>query len=179
MHKYEVGGYFFGEPKPMQDGLTLSFDSSGAMLLVSLSDMTDKEAEKIRKGKIEFAVFEKGQIMYFLVRIVGVIDGGDAPFHYGLYTDPEKRPIPEIEEGTGLGLTVVGVDARNGRIKALRLIGLGTDISRKMVSIMQEQKEQPIDREDYNRKIERTYRSYTYKEMLKMADAKFKVPERT
>jgi hypothetical protein len=179
MHKYEVDGYFFDEPKPVQEGLTLSFDSSGATLLVSLSDMTDKEAEKIRKGKIEFAVFEKGQIMYFLVRIAGVFDGGDAPFHYGLYADTEKRPIPEIEEGTGLGLTVVGVDARNGRIKALRLIGLGTDISRKMVSIMQEQKEQPIDREDYNRKIERTYRSYTYKEMLKMAVAKFKVPERT
>ena len=178
MHKYEVGGYFFGEPKPMQDGLTLSFDSSGAMLLVSLSDMTDKEAEKIRKGKIEFAVFEKGQIMYFLVRIVGVIDGGDAPFHYGLYTDQEKRPIPEIGEGTGLGLTVVGVDSRDSRIKALRLIGLGTDISRKMMSIMQEQKEQPIDREEYNRKIEKTYRSYTYKEMLRLAGAKFKVPER-
>lgn len=179
MHKYEVDGYFFDEPKPVQEGLTLSFDSSGATLLVSLSGMTDKEAEKIRKGKAEFVIFEREQIMYFLVRIPGVVDEGDAPFHYSLYTDPEKRPIPDIQEGEGLGLTVIGMDARNGRIKALRLIGLGTDISRKMVRIMREQKEQPIDRNEYNRKIEKAYRTYTYKEMLKMAVAKFKVPERT
>lgn len=178
LHAYVVGEYFRGEPKPMQEGLALSFDSSGAMLLVSLSDMTNEEAAKVEKGAAEFALFEKEGMMYFLVYIPGVFDGGDAPFHYGLYTDQEQRSIPEVEEGFGLGLTVIGLDATNGRIKALRLIGLGTDISQKMIQIMREQKEKPIAKEDYYRRIETAYKAYTYKDMHRMAVAKFKVPER-
>lgn len=171
MQKLEVGNYFFGHPRPVQEGLTLLYDAGGLTLLVSLSAMTSQEAKKIRKGRIDFAIFEKGGIMFLLANIPGVIYWSDAPFHIGLYHD--DRPEPDIPEGKGLALTVIGLDANNGQIKAIRLIGLGTYISREMVRIMREQKTSPTNRIEHVLKINKIYSKYSCDQMAKEAIAKY------
>ena len=177
MQKFKVGGYFYGYPKAMQEGCMLLYDAGGPTLLVSLSAMDAKEAKKIQKGKINFALFEKDGIMFLLVDIPGAIDWSDAPFHIGLHKD--DRPVPDgIPEGKGLGLTVLGMDANTSMIKALRLVGLGTDISREMIRIISEQKSEKTNPVDHHNNINRIYREYNCEKMAKRAVAVYKVGAR-
>lgn len=159
MHQLEVGGYLYGPPKKVNEGCILNYDQAGPSLVISMTGMTAKEAEKIRQGKIEFALFEKDEILFLLVKIPGVMGWSDAPFHVGLYSD--GRTVPnEIPDGAGWGLTVIGVDARNGMIKALRHIGLGTDFSRRMLQIIQGQQGRRVSAVDHHNKINQIYREY-------------------
>lgn len=136
--------------------------------------MTAKEAEKIRQGKIEFALFEKDEILFLLVKIPGVMGWSDAPFHVGLYSD--GRTVPnEIPDGAGWGLTVIGVDARNGMIKALRLIGLGTNFSRKMIEIIKKHAGKRVSQVDYHNRVNGIYREYDCERMAKHAIATYRV----
>lgn len=174
MYSYKVGGYFYGQPRPMVEGCTLNYDASGPMLVVSLRGMTDKEAEKVRRGKMEFALFEKDKILFFLVKIPGVLEWSDAPFHIGLYSDGRQVPN-DIPDGSGWGLTVIGVESRTGQIKALRLIGLGTEISKEMIRIINSQEE--TSQVEHHNRIAKIYREYDCDRMVKHATARYKVGE--
>ena len=136
MHKYGIGSHLKGHPEPVQEGCTMLYDESGPMLLISLGGLTEQETKKLRKGLMEFAVFEKDEILFLLVQVPGVLVWSDAPFHIGLYPDGRQLPDEDIKDGEGWGLNVIGLEATTGEIKALRLIGLGTEISREMFRII-------------------------------------------
>ena len=174
MQRLEVGGYLKGYPSPVQEKCTLTYDGGGPTLLVSLRAISAKEAKKVQKGKIDFAVFEKEEILFLLANIPGAIDWSDAPFHIGLYAD--DRPIPEdIPDGQGWGLMVLGLNSNNGMIKALRLVGLGTEISREMIRIIQIQQKAKISQVDCHNKINKVYREYDCEQMVRKANAIYKV----
>jgi hypothetical protein len=176
MYKYEVGGYFFGSKMRLQEGIHLGFDDSGLYLLVCLDRMTEKEIKKLRTGKAEFALYEKDGILFLLVRIPGVLDWSDAPFHMGLYED--EREVPEIPEGAGLALTIYGIEATSGKIKSMRLIGLGTKFSRELVQVMKNQQTGPqIDRQEYNQQLEVIYGMYTCEMMVQRAIVTYRTRE--
>ena len=142
MHKYEVGGYFFGSKMRLQEGIRMGYDDGGLYLTVCLDRLAEKEIAKLRTGKAEFALYENSGILFLLVHIPGVLDWSDAPFHIGLYED--GRSVPGIPEGAGLALTVYGIEATNGMIKSMRLIGLGTKFSRELVRLMEKQQAGPL-----------------------------------
>lgn len=173
MHKYEVEGYFFGSKMRLQEGIRMGYDDSGLYLLVCLDRLTEKEIDKLRIGKAEFALYENSDILFLLARIPGVLSWSDAPFHIGLYGD--GRSVPEVPEGSGLALTVYGVDATNGKIKSMRLIGLGTKFSQEVVRIMKKQQMEPqIDRQEYNQQLEAIYGMYTCEMMVERAIATYR-----
>ncbi len=174
MYQLKVGGYLYGQPKPMVEGCILNYDVSGPVLVVALSGMTEKETERVRSGKMELALFEKDGILFLLVKIPGVLDWSDAPFHIGLYSDGRKVP-EEIPDGGGWGLMVLGVDARNGMIRAIRLIGLGTDFSRKMIEIIKEQTGKRVFQVDYHNRVNKIYREYDCQRMSRQALATYRV----
>lgn len=174
MHQLEVGGYLYGQPRPMKDCCILNYDQAGPTLVIAMTGMTAKEAKNIRQGKMEFALFEKEDILFLLVRIPGTMDWSDAPFHIGLYRDGRQVPV-EIPDGAGWGLTVIGVDARNGMIKAIRLIGLGTDFSRKMIEIIKKQEGIRVSQVDYHNRVNRLYREYDCERMARQAVATYRV----
>lgn len=173
MQKYEVGGYFFGGPMRLQEGIRLSFDASGLVLLVCLDRPTEKETGKLQAGTAEFALYEKNGILFFLVRIPGVLSWSDAPFHIGLYED--DRPVPGIPEGAGLSLSVYGIDATHGKIRSMRLIGLGTNFSRELVQILRRQQAgSPVDRQAYMKQLEGIYSQYSREDMIQRAIVTYK-----
>lgn len=173
MYQYKVGGYFHGHSKPMIEGCTLNYDASGPMLVVALGGMTEKETERVRRGKIELALFEKDDIVFLMVKIPGALDWSDAPFHVGLYGD--DRRVPEaIPDGGGWALIVMGVDAGDGKIKANRLIGLGTDFSRKMIALIQKQQGKKISHVDYHNRLNRIYKEYSCERMVNHAIATYR-----
>lgn len=173
MYQYRVGGYLKGRPEPVQEGCTMLYDDSGPVLLISLHGLTEQETKKLRKGKMEFAVFEKDEILFLLVKVPGVIDWSDAPFHIGLYPDGRQLPDDDIPDGGGWGLNVIGLEATNGMIKSLRLIGLGTDMSREMFRIIRAQRD--ISQVEHHNRIQKIYRQYSCEQMVKNATAMYKV----
>lgn len=172
MHKYELGGYFHGHPKAFQEGCTLLYDNSGPALVISLPGLTSEETKHIQKGQIDFGVFEEEGILFLLIKIPGVLDWSDAPFHIGLYSDGRQVP-EEIPESKGWGLTIIGLEAKNGQIKALRYVGLGTEISREMIRIIRKQG-RTNHVEHYN-KLKQIYRKYSCEDMANKATARYQV----
>ncbi len=175
MHKYQIGGHLHGHPKAVQEGCTMLYDEVGPTLLISLSGLTTKEAKKIQKGQIDFGVFEDEGILFLLIKIPDVMDWSDAPFHIGLYSDDRKVP-EEIPEGKGWGITIMGLEARNGLIKALRMVGLGTEISREMIRIIHRQGK--TNQVDHHNKLRQIYRKYTCQDMLNKATIRYQIGER-
>lgn len=173
MHKYEVGGYFYGKPMRLPEGIRMGYDDSGLYLLVCLDRLTEKEINKLRIGKAEFALYENSDILFLLARIPGVLSWSDAPFHIGLYED--GRSVPKIPEGAGLALTIYGIEATTGKIKSMRLVGLGTKFSQEVVRIMKKQQMEPqIDRPEYNQQLEAIYGMYTCGMMVEQAIATYR-----
>lgn len=173
MQRFEVEGYLKGYPTPMSEGCTMLYDTSGPVLLISLDGLTKAEASKLQKGEMEFAVFEKEGVLFLLVNIPGVLDWSYAPFHIGLYPDGRQLPAEEIPEGGGWGLMVLGLEAKSGMVKSLRLIGLGTEISREMFRIIRAQGK--ITQVEQHNRIAKTYREYDCEKMVQKATARYKV----
>lgn len=173
MHRFEVGGYFYGEPKRLQEGIRMGYDDSGLYLTACLDRLTEKEIDKLRIGKAEFALYENSGILFLLAKIPGVLSWSDAPFHIKLYED--ERKVPEIPEGAGLALTIYGIEATTGKIKSMRLIGLGTKFSRELVQVIRNQQTgPPVDRQGYNQQLEAIYGMYTCEMMVQRAIATYR-----
>jgi hypothetical protein len=177
MYQYEVGGYLYGQPRTIKDCCILNYDPSGPTLVIAMTGMTSKEAKKIRQGKIEFKLFEREGILFLLTQIPGAMDWSDAPFHIGLYSD--GRTVPEeIPDGGGWGLTVIGIEARDSIIKALRFIGLGTDFSRKMIDIIKRQQGRRVSAVEHHNKLNQIYREYDCEKMARRSIAYYKAEGR-
>lgn len=172
MHEYKVGEYFYGSPKRLPSHTRLDYDNTGLHLVVCLDRMTEEEIEKLKTGRAEFALYLKDGILFFLVRIPGVLDWSDAPLHLGLYTTPPA--LPEIPEGLGLSLTIYGIEATDGVLKAMRLVGLGTKFSRRIVDTLKlQQRQGPVVRQEIEMSIARIQREYTSADMLRYAAMRY------
>lgn len=173
MHEYKVGEYFYGSPKQLPDHTRLNYDDTGLQLTVCLSRLTEKEIKKLKNGPAEFALYRKEGILFFLVRIPGVLDWSDAPLHLGLYTTPPA--LPEIPEGLGLSLTIYGIEATDGVLKAMRLVGLGTKFSRRIIDTLKlQQRQGRVNRREIEMQIARIQREYASADMLRYAAVRYK-----
>lgn len=168
----EVGKYLFGQPRYMPDGVRLDYSESGPQLSIMLGDMSKSEINKIRSGAMDLALFERDGILFLLVNIPGALDWSDAPLHLGLYRTRPAMP-DKIEDGMGLGLTVLGIEASTGMVNVIRFVGLGTDISKAMVSILTAQGD--TSQAEHTKKINAIYRQYDCGRMVKMATQRWKV----
>ena len=98
----------------------------------------------------------------------------DAPFtpHYARV---KEYPLPS--GNLGYSLLLMMTDAASGRIQSLRLIGLGHDFSVKLREVIMESLEKPFDNDEYNAKIDKVYRTYSTKDLLRFSIARFKIAE--
>ena len=174
MQGIKVGGYLEGYPKPFGEGCRLAYNDGGLTLFIALDGISRHEAQKLKKGKVDFAVFEAEGLLFLVINIPGVMDWSDAPFHIGLYPDRRKM-LEDIPNGSGLGLTMIGLEASNSQVTSLRFIGLGTDISREIIRIVRAQG--PLSQAEYAAKIQRAYRQYTCDQMANKAIIKYRVGE--
>jgi len=67
----------------------------------------------------------------------------------------------------------IQLEAKNGQIKALRYVGLGTEISREMIRIIRKQG-RTNHVEHYN-KLKQIYRKYSCEDMANKATARYQV----
>jgi|SRR5579875_3419530 len=164
MQLLEVGKQYPGNYR--QEGNYLDYNENGFTLYYFMSNITPTEAEGFKRGKYKFALTLMSDILFFLSEFKPGLNLSDTPFHFGLYKDNRIEYLPkEIAEGEGLSLQIVAVDSTTGIVKALRMIGLSTKFSQKLIDICIEQSKQNVDEEKFGADLFRIQHSYTAKKL--------------
>lgn len=166
MNNFEVG-----KPvcSPSEDGIIFDLDDSGATLLYKMASPTQREIKSMA-GSAEFRYIKINDIIFFLSRF-GYLEWMDAPYHRSLSLSLTKTMT--IENGMGLSLHMLLIDAKTGILLYQRLIGLGTDFSVALVDDIEQQKEIAIL--DYHNRINQIYAQYTTGQMVAMAKYSYKI----
>lgn len=166
MQKLEVGKQYPGNYH--QEGNYLDYDKNGFTLYYFLPNITKTEEEGFKTGKYKFALTVMSDILFLLSEFKPGLALSDTPFHFGLYQDNRIEYLPkDIPEGEGLALQIIAVDSATGIIKALRLIGLSTKFSRKLIEICVEQSKEKVDETMYGANLFRIQHSYQAKDLYK------------
>jgi hypothetical protein len=170
--------------KPLQPGKTnyqeaswLDYTETGPILLIAINNSTAKETEAVRSGRIELALYEKGPVLWFLYKIRGFGPWSDCPFSIRLY-DGMGRTFDwseEIEDGMGIGLQIILIDASTGIVKVLRLVGLETRFSRTFRAMILRQTEQPFDKATYYQEIDNIYANFSSDDLAGRANIKCRI----
>ena len=171
----EVGKPFEPGKTNYPEGVKFDFTEGGLVLLLFFAGPTEEEVEAVRAGGFKIGFFDiaildndtfKGNII-FLVFKFGDLPWMDVPFTIHL---AQCKAPAEIEEGLGYGLQVLLIDAATGVLKGIRLVGLGTEWSRNFRQAILEQEAAGFDRRAYDAEIQRTYKMYRTRELVKMVE---------
>jgi hypothetical protein len=179
MYITKVGEQFIPGRSQYPQGVRFEYTESGPYLIFTFRNPSPKEIEAARKGKVELALHETAPVLWLLHRIEGLEQWSDCPFSIRIYDGTGRRFdwSEPIEEGQGLGLNIVLVEASTGILLVQRLVGLSTRFSRELRSTILRQLEQPFSKEDYAAEINRIYANYSTKTLLSWATVKCKIGE--
>ena len=151
-------------------GVRLEYDDAVWTLVVGFPDITAAKVYNFRNGAMSFTFTVIDDALFLLAKF-GDIPWVDAPFEPRLYPH-EREFVSEFEQGTGAPLVVLITDSANGRLMAIRTVGLGNIISSNLANECKRlQKIQAFDAEAYSRKVQNIYERYSLsEEMLRTAN---------
>lgn len=173
MHVYKVG-QTVESLAGGREGMRFDMADDGGTLLVCFHRPTSTEIESVRRGQIRFKLLDKSGIILLFVKFEDM-PWMEAPYHVGL--SKNLTELQSIEEGQGYACHIVLVDISNGRIEALRLIGLGTKFSRWLKSSIEQQQQEIFNIEAYSKKLSRIFRTYSTKRLVEHAEIDYKTPK--
>lgn len=155
------------------EGVHFNMDDSGATLIVFMANPTQDEIDQFSAGKrFEIRFTELSEIIMITMKI-GNLDWMDAPYSVHLSKSLSKVEFPQA--GNGLALTLMLVDAINGEIKSMRLMGMSENFSKKLIGAILEQKMKPFAIESYAENLKNVFRRYSSKDLVKMSNAYCKI----
>jgi len=147
-------------------------DDAGATLTILFNRPTAKEVNVLQSGSLEFGLFETQGIVFVLAKPEGM-GWMDAP--YMAHLSKNLTTLQEIECGQGYGCTIILADSSTGKIKALRLVGLGTTLSRWLKNNIEWQLKREFDRKEYERALASATEKYSSEDMAKFSTVNFKI----
>ena len=135
---YEVGKTI-NEYKNHQEGVYFELSDEGAVLTVFFKNPTQEEIEQFQSGKdFEIRSLELRSLILITVKI-GSLPWMDAPYDSRISQNLDISKLSEPEQGTGLGLTIMLVDAATGELKHIRLVGLSTRFTSELFASVKRQ----------------------------------------
>lgn len=156
----------------MGEGVVFEASDEGYTLAYCFNRPTQKELGQMAAGvpfEIRFAVLDG---VIWILSKCGSNEWTDAPYAPQL---TKSATIIHPVDGQGTALTLMMVDSPEGVVRTLRLIGLGSDFSRKLATAIGEVGAMPFDRAAYDRKLASTMSKYSTKDMVAMAQARWKL----
>ena len=174
MVSYSVGqvveGFIGREECPKFD-----MDDSGATLYVFFQNPDQKEIEQFKAGtNFEIRITELQNIIFITTKI-GSLNWMDAP--YSTHLSPNLTSFHLPNEGQGLGLTIMLIDACNGEIKAIRFLGLSEKFTMKLLGAMVEDELRPFNEIEYRNNIQKVFAKYNTNQIVKMSTDYCKIRE--
>jgi hypothetical protein len=178
MHVTKVGEQFISGKINWTEGAYFEYAESGPYLIFAFRNPSKKEIEGAREGKVELALYEAPPILWILHRVHGIEQWSDNPFNIRHYDGKGNFDWSEpIEEGKGIGLNIMLVEAGTGILLVQRLIGLSTKFSIELREAILRQLEQPFSLQNFNDIVKKTYSNFTSKELLQRASIMCRVGE--
>lgn len=172
MMSSEVGKTYqsaFGHP----DGVYFDVDDCGITLDIYFSNATKHEIEQIGAGNaFEMKLTQLRGIIFPLFKF-GDLNWVDAPYNVHLSRGLTRLAVPE--DGVGFSMLVRLFDPTTGKLCCTRLISLSTEMSRKLIDMIAEQKKEQFNRMNYDNRIKSIFDAYTTKKMVKMAVCSYKM----
>lgn len=166
-----VGEPFNGVEKTYEEGPQIEVIDGGLILRIAYNNPSVEEIENIREGKPSFSVIAAENIIFFLCKF-GELPWMDVPYNVHLSTPGEPLPTASFSfdpnvANTGIALLVVLLDAANGIVKALRLIGLPTGVSIRLKGLVDEQRLLPFEKTSYFTRLSTIYARYSTMDLVK------------
>lgn len=163
---YKVGELFEAGNTKYKEGVKFDFRQDGAILILFYNSPEEKELIDISKGTLRIGMYIKDEVIFMLFKF-GSQNWIDAPYSIHI-SKPFK--FDSIVEGSGIGLHIFLVDAANGILKAMRLVGLPTKFSKSFQKATLEQKQLKFDKNKYAQKINMVYGNYNTDDLVERAE---------
>lgn len=164
MEMYKVGEIYPGyQQRP--EGTLFDLRDDGAIFIVLFNKPTNDEIKQFQSDsnfEIRFTEIY-GEIV--LTAKIGNLNWMDVFYNPHLSLNLTK--LQEPQDGQGLGLTLMLLDAVDGKIMSMRLLGLSENFTHKFLKSVKDLKEKSFNKEIHQKNIT-NIKKYTTKELVKM-----------
>ncbi|GCF11246.1 hypothetical protein [Dictyobacter arantiisoli] len=138
-----------------------------------------QEIQAISRGKCEFGLSVKGDIIFLSFRFYGNQPGqagipwSDAPYSYHMLPDDRKQmPDENLSSESRSLLQVVLVNANTGILLAIRNVTLSPEFTQALFQAIRDQAAKPFNQAAYDRQLKRIYDAYNSKQLFAAAHVK-------
>lgn len=154
----EFGGPEAGEYNYRQDAHELR---------LFLANLQPDEVAAVRRGRAEFALVTRGDLILFCYRFRPAIPWSDAPYSWHL-VPADQRTVPAVATPDKRDtLMVVLVEATTGIVQGLRVLSLSPEFTTTLHSAIRAQAERPWPGDEaYDRQLKALYREYPTTDQL-------------
>lgn len=147
--------------RPGPDQVIFDMSDSGGALAICMANPTGEERRAFKAG-LSFKLAVEEQIIFLLVRM-GKGSWMDAPYYR--WRSPNLTQINYPNEGEGLAIHAMLIDAATGILCAQKLVSPSTEFSRALMMAIAAQPEIP----DYDARLNRIYASTPTDVLLRRA----------
>ncbi|MBQ7064996.1 MAG: hypothetical protein IJM90_08920 [Firmicutes bacterium] len=175
MLKFAVGEEF-PLPPQTEEGITFSIEPYTMLLIYRFRHPNEQEKRAFATGDVSFGVTELRQTLFILSRFAPLA-WMDTP--YSTHLSSTVKSFPDLRPGQGYAIDAFLVDCADNKLLAHRLIHLDTHSSEKLRSlVMEEQARTDFDQEKYHQAVEEVYRSYSPRDLVKLATIMTKIKKK-
>lgn len=166
--KLEVGKPYKEGVTRYNQGIKFDFTQAGGNLYLFLNKPAMSEIESIKNGKLQVGFCTRGEAIFMLFKFKGM-EWMDAP--YTVHLSKKLESLEQLDIGMGYSLMIHLVDASNGILKVLRLVGMSTSFSSKLRKALMQQQQMSFNNARYDACIGDVYGRYTTDHLVQLADA--------
>lgn len=157
---YKVGDKVL--PPSWYEYLGMSLSDAGGTIAVVYKNIAEAELKAFNSG-FKFKVVVVDGIVWMLVK-VGNQPWADIPYYK--YAEDRLPTFEMPSDGMGLAMQMLLVEANTGILKAIRMVGLPTDVSRKLIKAVENQPYMP----DYTQRRNKQMDKYKTTDLVRLAD---------
>ena len=149
-----VVGHTYPEYIGKPDGRNFYADQNGLALHCNLYHPMPQEVNEFQYGNLKFALAKDNEIMFFLSKFGN--DGWSSSTN-NFSLNPEICNELSVENN---GLSMLLFDSSNGKLVAIRTIGLHHEFMKELIGRIKEQSKNYCSVENFSNKVRATYRKY-------------------
>lgn len=166
MEKLEIGKLYIQDRTYYKEETRFDYTQAGAKLEIFFNRPTIQEIRDITKGELRIGFAEVQDIIFMLFRF-GKGEFMDAPYTVHLSVPFE---FEELVENSGYGLLITLVDASNGILKGMRLVGFSNEFSKAFRQVVERQKACKFNTRNYDATLNMIFDQYSTADLVNMAE---------
>lgn len=170
MNKFEmleVGKPFKKGVVEYDEGCKIDITDNGIEIFLYYKGVTKRDIQDVSSGsKVKCGLITLGDVIFFLFKF-GNANWIDMP--YSVHLSKHLSSLKEVSGIDGYATHIYLINADNGNLEHMRMIGLPTEFSQEIYSEVMDQKTKLFDCAKYAVQLQDTYLKYSTKQLVNMA----------